>query len=109
MFGLRYIEVAVVVDTFADARQNDVQNLAEEMEDEIECLGPHVKSFALLDLLLQKVDWKDKVLVFEARGVRYDRKALGKLFERIDKDGSGQLTLEETWQNSWNWFLLWAI
>ena len=23
-----------VVDTFADARQNDVQNLAEEMEDE---------------------------------------------------------------------------
>ena len=29
-------QVAVVVDTFADARQNDVQNLAEEMEDEIE-------------------------------------------------------------------------
>ena len=47
----------MVVDTFADARQNDVQNLAEEMEDEIE----------------------------------YDRKSLGKLFERIDKDGSGQL------------------
>ena len=29
-------QVAVVVDTFADARQNDVQNLAAEMEDEIE-------------------------------------------------------------------------
>ena len=29
-------QVAVVVDTFADARLNDVQNLAEEMEDEIE-------------------------------------------------------------------------
>lgn len=49
------------VDTFADARLNDVQNLAEEMEDEI-----------------QK-----------------DRKSLAKLFQRIDVDGSGQLTLEE--------------
>lgn len=48
-------------DTFADARQNDVQNLAEEMEEEVE----------------------------------HDRKALGKLFARIDKDGSGQLTLNE--------------
>lgn len=48
-------------DTFADARQNDVQNLAEEMEEEVE----------------------------------HDRKALGKLFERIDKDGSGKLTLPD--------------
>ena len=54
-------QVAVVVDTFADARLNDVQNLAEEMEDEIE----------------------------------HDRKALAKLFARNDKDGSGQLTLQE--------------
>ena len=46
-----------VVDTFADARQNDLQNLAEEMEDEIE----------------------------------HDRKALAKLFAKIDKDNSGQL------------------
>ena len=29
-------QVAVVVDTFADARLNDVQTLAEEMEDEID-------------------------------------------------------------------------
>ena len=29
-------QVAVVVDTFADARLNDVHTLAEEMEDEIE-------------------------------------------------------------------------
>ncbi|CAK9024595.1 Calcium-dependent protein kinase 1 (PbCDPK1) [Durusdinium trenchii] len=53
--------VAVVVDTFADARLNDVENLAQEMEDEIE----------------------------------HDRTALAKLFARIDKDGSGQLTLQE--------------
>ncbi|CAK9107746.1 Calcium-dependent protein kinase 1 (PfCDPK1) [Durusdinium trenchii] len=61
VFGVVNLIVAVVVDTFADARQNDVQNLAEEMEDEIE----------------------------------HDRKALSKLFQRIDKDGSGQLTLRE--------------
>lgn len=61
VFGVLNLIVAVVVDTFADARLNDVQNLAEEMEDEI-----------------QK-----------------DRKSLAKLFQRIDLDGSGQLTLEE--------------
>lgn len=61
VFGVVNLIVAVVVDTFADARQNDVQNLAEEMEDEIE----------------------------------HDRKALAKLFARIDKDKSGQLTLHE--------------
>eukprot|EP00435_Cladocopium_sp_Y103_P032142 s1667_g8.t1 len=61
VFGVVNLIVAVVVDTFADARQNDVQNLAEEMEDEIE----------------------------------HDRRALAKLFARIDKDKSGQLTLHE--------------
>jgi len=61
VFGVLNIIVAVVVDTFADARQNDLQNLAEEMEDEIE----------------------------------HDRRALAKLFAKIDKDNSGQLTLQE--------------
>ncbi|CAJ1394026.1 unnamed protein product [Effrenium voratum] len=61
VFGVLNLIVAVVVDQFADARLNDVENLAEEMEDEIE----------------------------------NDKKALAKLFARIDIDGSGQLTLEE--------------
>ncbi|CAK8991513.1 Calcium-dependent protein kinase 1, partial [Durusdinium trenchii] len=61
VFGVLNLIVAVVVDTFADARASDVQNLAEEMEDDI----------------------------------ANDRKSLAKLFKRIDKDGSGQLTLEE--------------
>ncbi|CAE7645481.1 Cacna1c [Symbiodinium sp. CCMP2592] len=61
VFGVLNIIVAVVVDTFAEARQNDILNLAEEMEQDIE----------------------------------KDREALGKLFARIDKDGSGQLSLDE--------------
>ena len=61
VFGVLNLIVAVVVDTFADARQNDVFSLAEEMEDDIEV----------------------------------DKKTLTKLFQRIDADGSGQLTLEE--------------
>ncbi len=59
--GILNVIVAVVVDTFADARQNDLQTLAEEMEEEID----------------------------------HDRKELAKLFDKIDTDGSGQLTLEE--------------
>eukprot|EP00913_Durusdinium_trenchii_P012301 g11550.t1 len=54
-------QVAVVVDTFAEARERDVLNLAEEME----------------------------------RNHENDKKFLQKVFERIDEDGSGELTLEE--------------
>ncbi|CAJ1340350.1 unnamed protein product [Effrenium voratum] len=60
VFGVLNLIVAVVVDTFADARLNDVEALAEEIEDEID----------------------------------HDKKNLEKLFKRIDKEGSGQLTVE---------------
>ncbi|CAE7315625.1 CACNA1B [Symbiodinium pilosum] len=66
VFGVLNIIVAVVVDTFAEARQNDILNLAEEMEEDIE----------------------------------KDREALQKLFSRIDKDGSGQLSLDELIQGA---------
>ncbi|CAE7204839.1 RE1 [Symbiodinium microadriaticum] len=50
VFGVLNLIVAVVVDTFAESRQSDVQSLAEEMEDEIEhdraALG---KLFARMD------------------------------------------------------------
>ena len=61
VFGVLNVIVAVVVDTFADARQRDVQNLADELDDDILA----------------------------------DKKDLQKIFDRIDVDGSGQLTLEE--------------
>lgn len=61
VFGVLNVIVAVVVDTFADARQRDVQNLAEELDDDIIA----------------------------------DKKDLQKIFNRIDSDGSGQLTMDE--------------
>ncbi|CAK9009860.1 unnamed protein product [Durusdinium trenchii] len=61
VFGVLNLIVAVVVDNFAEARQRDVLNLAEEMEDSL-----------------------DK-----------DTKFLEAIFQRIDEDGSGQVTFEE--------------
>jgi len=61
VFGVLNLIVAVVVDTFAEARERDVLNLAEEME----------------------------------RNHENDKKFLQKVFERIDEDGSGELTLDE--------------
>eukprot|EP00435_Cladocopium_sp_Y103_P010174 s1083_g2.t1 len=64
VFGVVNLIVAVVVDTFAEARDNDVQNLAEEMEAEIQ---------------------QDSDLDAEGPPI----------FERIDKEGTGMLTLED--------------
>mmetsp|Transcript_32604 Transcript_32604/g.76120 ORF Transcript_32604/g.76120 Transcript_32604/m.76120 type:complete len:641 (-) Transcript_32604:213-2135(-) len=61
VFGVLNIIIAVVVDTFAEARLKDVENLAEEMEHDLEM----------------------------------NKEELKQLFQRIDKDGSGQLSLEE--------------
>jgi len=61
VFGVLNLIVAVVVDTFADARDRDILNLAEEMEQDVEA----------------------------------DKKFLEKMFNRIDKEGSGQLSLEQ--------------
>ncbi|CAE7662043.1 TPC1 [Symbiodinium sp. CCMP2592] len=61
VFGVLNLIVAVVVDTFAEAREQDVLNLAQEMDQSVED----------------------------------DRKNLQRLFNRIDADGSGRLTLDE--------------
>ncbi|CAE7827096.1 Scn11a [Symbiodinium sp. CCMP2456] len=61
VFGVLNLIVAVVVDTFADARERDILNLAEELEQDVAA----------------------------------DRKFLQKIFDRIDEDGAGQLSLEQ--------------
>ncbi|CAE7401399.1 Scn11a [Symbiodinium pilosum] len=61
IFGVLNLIVAVVVDTFAEARQRDVLNLAEEMEFNLAA----------------------------------DQKFLERIFQRIDADGSGQVTFDE--------------
>ncbi|CAE7898813.1 Sodium channel protein type 11 subunit alpha [Symbiodinium microadriaticum] len=61
VFGVLNLIVAVVVDTFADARERDILNLAEELEQDVAA----------------------------------DRKFLQKIFERIDEEGTGQLSLEQ--------------
>lgn len=61
VFGVLQLIVAVVVDTFAEKRERDVLNRAEEMENDIE----------------------------------EDKRFLQRIFDRVDEDGSGELTLEE--------------
>ncbi|CAJ1405019.1 unnamed protein product [Effrenium voratum] len=61
VFGVLNLIVAVVVDTFADARLHDVEALAEELEHDLQ----------------------------------NDREQLEELFQRIDKEGTGELTLDE--------------
>ncbi|CAJ1336692.1 unnamed protein product [Effrenium voratum] len=61
VFGVLNLIVAVVVDTFAEARLHDVEALAEELEIDLQA----------------------------------DREQLNELFQRIDKQGTGELTLDE--------------
>jgi len=61
VFGVLNLIVAVVVDTFADARDRDILNLAEEMEQDLEA----------------------------------DKRFLERIFHRIDRDHTGQVSLEQ--------------
>lgn len=61
VFGVLNLIVAVVVDTFADARDRDILNLADEMEQDMEA----------------------------------DKRFLEGVFNRIDVDKTGQLTLDQ--------------
>ncbi|CAE7294204.1 unnamed protein product [Symbiodinium sp. CCMP2592] len=66
VFGVLNLIVAVIVDTFAEARSNEFDDLAEELNDDVE----------------------------------YDRKELQKLFDRIDRDGTGRLSLDDLVQGA---------
>ncbi|CAK9002195.1 unnamed protein product [Durusdinium trenchii] len=99
VFGVLNLIVAVVVDTFADARDRDVLNLAEEMEQDL----AHDKTY--LERMFKRIDLKDAgklsldQLVQGARNdaefqsrlrvMDIDEMDLVQLFEMIDTDGSG--------------------
>eukprot|EP00439_Symbiodinium_sp_Y106_P035933 s1823_g4.t1 len=65
VFGVLNLIVAVVVDQFAEARERDVLNLAEELDHDMRT---------------------DRIL---------EVSRLKKMFDRIDKDGEGELSLEQ--------------
>eukprot|EP00913_Durusdinium_trenchii_P020660 g19401.t1 len=99
VFGVLNLIVAVVVDTFADARDRDVLNLAEEMEQDL----AHDKTY--LERMFKRIDLEDAgklsldQLVQGARNdaefqsrlrvMDIDEMDLVQLFEMIDTDGSG--------------------
>ncbi|CAE7031017.1 GIP [Symbiodinium sp. CCMP2456] len=105
VFGVLNLIVAVVVDTFAESRQSDVQSLAEEMEDEIEhdraALG---KLFARMDrdrsgkLTLSELmegAQNDSEFRGRLRVMDIDEQDLESLFYMIDEDQSGTIDVAE--------------
>lgn len=105
VFGVLNLIVAVVVDTFAESRQSDVQSLAEEMEDEIEhdraALG---KLFARMDrdrsgkLTLSELmegAQSDSEFRGRLRVMDIDEQDLESLFYMIDEDQSGTIDVAE--------------
>lgn len=105
VFGVLNLIVAVVVDTFADARQNDVQNLAEEMEDEIQHDRKTLaKLFSRIDAdgsgqvtLEELIEGARRDSDFQSRlrVMDIDENDLQMLFEMIDLDGSGAIEAQE--------------
>ncbi|CAE7809304.1 TPC1 [Symbiodinium sp. CCMP2592] len=105
VFGVLNIIVAVVVDTFAEARQNDILSLAEEMEQDIEKDREALQRlFARIDgdgsgeLTLQELIQgarRDPVFQSRLRVMDIDENDLQQLFRMIDVDGSGTIEVAE--------------
>jgi len=105
VYGVVNLIVAVVVDTFAEVRESDVMNLAEEMD--------HVQEMdkKFLQKIFDRIDLEKKgLLTLEdvMQGARVDAEFqsrlrvmdidevdLQQLFEMIDVDGSGSIEAEE--------------
>ncbi|CAK9020957.1 unnamed protein product [Durusdinium trenchii] len=105
VFGVLNLIVAVVVDTFAEFRLNDVQNLAEEMEDEIaQDRKSLARLFARIDLdgsgqltLDELIEGAQRDSDFQSRlrVMDIDESDLQMLFEMIDADSSGTIEAAE--------------
>jgi len=105
VFGVLQLMVAVVVDTFAEVRENDVVNLAAELEHSLKNDRKYLqKIFDRLDesgtgeLTLQNLmDGARKDAEFQSRlrVMDIDEVDLQQLFEMIDADGSGAIEAAE--------------
>jgi len=105
VFGVLNLIVAVVVDTFADARDRDILNLAEEMEQDMEADKRFLERiFNRIDVdksgqlsLAQLVDGARKDAEFQSRlrVMDIDEMDLAQLFDMIDTDGSGFIESNE--------------
>jgi len=99
VFGVLNLIVAVVVDTFADARDRDILNLAEEMEHDLEADKLYLeRMFDRIDeagagrlSLEELVEGARKDYEFQSRlrVMDIDEADLVQLFDMIDTDGSG--------------------
>eukprot|EP00434_Breviolum_minutum_P032537 symbB.v1.2.028776.t1/scaffold3081.1/size64104/4 len=99
VFGVLNLIVAVVVDTFADARDRDILNLAEEMEHDLEADKLYLeRMFDRIDeagagrLSLEELvegARKDHEFQSRLRVMDIDEADLVQLFDMIDTDGSG--------------------
>lgn len=105
VFGVLNLIVAVVVDTFADARERDVLNLAEEMEHDLKNDQKYLqKIFENIDFdssgeltfeqLLQGAR-KNAEFQSRLRVMDIDEGDLKELFHMIDIDGSGTIEPHE--------------
>ncbi|CAJ1352992.1 unnamed protein product, partial [Effrenium voratum] len=105
VFGVLNLIVAVVVDTFAEVRESDVVNLAEEMGHTIETdkkilqqiferLDVEKKGELSLDDLMAGAR-KDPEFQSRLRVMDIDEVDLTLLFEMIDADGSGAIEAQE--------------
>jgi len=105
VFGVLNLIVAVVVDTFAEVRESDVINLAEELEHSLKADRKYLqKIFNRLDesgsgeLTLQNLmegARKDAEFQSRLRVMDIDEIDLQLLFEMIDADGSGTIEVGE--------------
>lgn len=105
VFGVLNMVIAVVVDSFADSRQRDVLNLAEELEQENENDKKYLQSiFNRLDLCqngfltledLVKGARTDPEFQSRLRVMDIDEADLEQLFEMIDVDHSGEVSPDE--------------
>eukprot|EP00439_Symbiodinium_sp_Y106_P080213 s44_g18.t6 len=107
VFGVLNLVVVVVVDTFAETRDRDMMNLAEELEftheddkkqllkmfERIEREDEHEDGVTLSELI-QGVR-KDRELQSRLRVMDIDEVDLEQLFYMIDADGSGTVEAEE--------------